>query len=199
MSWIGTAIAVSVLSTGAQIRAQQQAAAAQAKAQRNATIAEQQRLLQEMTSMRLQEQQENIAAAQRVQVASKKAEEAKATARVSAGEAGVAGLSIDALINDLSREEAEYRYSVTQQQEFTNVNRDLQMRDAQLGSTMNLLRINKPIQQPDFLGSAIRGASTGLSIARAGQGFTGGATPGSSSSSSSYTYNPQAFDTGIKY
>lgn len=198
MSFAATAIAISVLSAGVQIRAQQQAAQAQAKAQRNATIAEQQRLLQEMSSMRLKEQQENIAAAQRVQVAGKKAEEARATARVSAGEAGVAGLSIDALINDFTREEAEYRYSVTQQQEFTNVNRDLQMRDAQLGSTMNLLRINKPIQRPDFLGSALRGASTGLSIARAGQEFTGGATP-SSSSTSSYTYNPSAFNTGIEF
>jgi hypothetical protein len=71
------------------------------------------------------------------------------------------------------------------------------MRDAQLGSTMNLLRINKPIQRPDFLGSALRGASTGLSIARAGQEFTGGATP--SSSTSSYTYNPSAFNTGIEF
>jgi hypothetical protein len=172
MSWAFTAIAVSALSTGATIRAQQQAAQAQAQAQRNATIAEQQRLLQEMSAMRIKEQQENIAAAQKIQVSTKKAEEARATARVSAGEAGVAGLSIDALINDLTREEAEYRFSVAQQEEFNTVNRELQMRDASLGSTMNLLRINKPIAEPDYLGALVSGASTGLSIARSGQELT---------------------------
>jgi hypothetical protein len=172
MSWAFTAIAVSALSTGATIRAQQQAAQAQAQAQRNATIAEQQRLLQEMSAMRIKEQQENIAAAQKIQVSTKKAEEARATAVVSAGEAGVAGLSIDALINDLTREEADYRFSVTQQEEFNTVNRELQMRDASLGSTMNLLRINKPIAEPDYLGALVSGASTGLSIARSGQELT---------------------------
>jgi hypothetical protein len=141
-----------VATTGLTIRGQQQA-----------------RLVNEMSSMRMQQQQENIAAAQRIQVASQKAEEARATARVSAGEAGVAGLSVDALINDLSREEAQYRFSVTQQQEFTNINRELAFRDAGLSSSMNMLRINKPIAQPDYAGAVVRGISTGVGLAGGAQ------------------------------
>ena len=65
--------------------------------------------------MRTQQGQEQVAAAQRIQASTKKAREARSTARVSAGEAGVAGLSVDALINDLTREEADYRFANTQQ------------------------------------------------------------------------------------
>ena len=144
----------------------------------------------------MQEQQENIAAAQRIQVASKKAEEARASARVSASEAGVAGISVDALINDLSREEAEYRFSVTQQQEFTNVNRELQLRDAGLSSNLNLLRINRPISQPDYAGAVVRGVSTGVGLASGAQdmGFFQPKTQ-----TTPYTYNPSAFNTGMNF
>ena len=93
----------------------------------------------------------------------RKAREARATARVSAGEAGVAGLSVDALINSLTQEEAQYRFSETQNQQMTDVGRDLQLRDAGIGSEMNLLRINRPIEQPNYLGSILSGAQTGLS------------------------------------
>lgn len=158
-----------VATTGLTIRGQRQAAKAQAKAQANATKAERQRYLNEVSSMRMREQQENVAAAQRIQVAAQKAEEARATARVSAGEAGVAGLSVDALINDLSREEAQYRFSVTQQQEFTNINRELAFRDAGISSNMNMLRINKPIAQPDYAGAIVGGISTGVGLASGAQ------------------------------
>ena len=93
----------------------------------------------------------------------RKATEARATARVSAGEAGVAGLSVDALINDLTRQEAEYSFNVQKQTQMSDVNRQLQLRDAGLGFTNNMLRINKPIEQPNYLGAALSGAQTGMS------------------------------------
>ena len=113
--------------------------------------------------MRMQQAQEQVAKAQRIQESTRKAREARATARVSAGQSMVAGLSVDALINDLTREEADYRFSETKNQEMVDVNRTLRLRDAGLSSQMNLLRINKPIEQPDYLGSLMSGAQTGLS------------------------------------
>ena len=136
---------------------------AQAKVQSNASAAEKQRYLAEVSSMRVQQGQEQVAAAQRIQASSKKAREARATARVSAGEAGVAGLSVDALINDLTRKEAENRFANNQQLATNDVNRQMQLNDAGLGFTNNLLRINKPIEQPDYLGAALGGTQTGLS------------------------------------
>lgn len=156
-------IGLAVAQTGATIMGQRQMAAAQERAQANASKAERQRYLHEVSSMRIQQGQEQVAAAQRLQESTKKAREARATARVSAGEAGVAGLSVDALINDLTRKEAEYNFNTQKQLQMSDVNRTLQLRDAGLGFTNNMLRINKPIEQPNYLGAALSGAQTGLS------------------------------------
>ena len=89
--------------------------------------------------------------------------EARATATVSAGESGVSGLSVDALLGDLTRKEAEYTFSEQQQAEMTDVNRQIQLKEAGIGFSRNMLRINKPIEQPNYLGSVLQGAQTGLS------------------------------------
>ena len=156
-------IGMAVASAGTQVYGQQQQAKTQAKVQANASAAERQRYLQEVSSMRVQQGQEEVAAAQRVNASARKAREARATARVSAGEAGVAGLSVDALINDLTREEAEFNFATQQQLQMNDVGRSMQLENAGFGFTNNMLRINKPIEGPDYLGTAISGAQTGLS------------------------------------
>ena len=160
---VAIGIAMGVGQAGMSIIGQQQAANTQAKTQAQASKAERQRYLHEVSSMRIQQGQEQVAAAQRLQESATKAREARATARVSAGESGVAGLSVDALINDLTREEANYNFATTQQTQMNDVNRTLQLRDAGLGFTNNMLRINKPIEKPNYLGAALSGASTGMS------------------------------------
>jgi precorrin-3B methylase len=145
------------------IAGQRQQAKTQAKVQANASAAERQRYLQEVSSMRVQQGQEEVAAAQRIQESTRKAREARATARVSAGEAGVAGLSVDALINDLTREEASYNFATQQQLQMNDVGRSMQLDNAGLSFTNNMLRINRPIEKPDYLGAAISGAQTGMS------------------------------------
>lgn len=161
---IVTATALAIGSAASTIQGQKQSAKAQAKVQRRASLAERQRHLREMSAMRLQQRQEQVAAAQGIQQSTTKAREARARARVSAGEAGVAGLSVDALINDLTRQEADYRFSVQQQQEFDDVNRGLAFKDSAMQSRMNLLSINKPIEQPNYFGALLEGAQTGMSV-----------------------------------
>jgi len=163
-----TMLAVASMSMGAatagmQIHGQRQQAKTQAKVQKNASAAERQRYLQEVSSMRVQQGQEEVAAAQKINESARKAREARATARVSAGEAGVAGLSVDALINDLTKQEAEFNFATQQQLEMNDVGRTMQLENAGLSFTNNMLRINKPIEQPDYLGAAISGAQTGMS------------------------------------
>ena len=163
MCEIITAVTLALASAGSQIHGQRQQAKTQAKVQKNASAAERERYLREVSSMRVQQGQEEVAAAQRVNESARKAREARSTARVSAGEAGVAGLSVDALINDLTREEAEYNFATQQQLQMNDVGRSMQLENAGLGFTNNMLRINKPIEKPDYLGAAISGAQTGLS------------------------------------
>ena len=156
-------IGLAMASMGAQIHGQRQQAKTQAKVQANASAAERERYLREVSSMRVQQGQEEVAAAQRVNESARKAREARATARVSAGEAGVAGLSVDALINDLTREEANYNFATQQQLQMNDVGRSMQLDNAGLSFTNNMLRINRPIEKPDYLGAAISGAQTGMS------------------------------------
>lgn len=163
------AVAVTVASTAASVRGQQIAAKTQAKVQQNASIAERQRYLQEVSSMRIQQGQEQAAAAQRLQASSKKAREARATARVSAGEAGVSGLSVDALINSLTQQEAGFNFATDQQLQMNDVNRTLQLEQSGLGFTNNMLRINKPIEGPNYIGALLEGAQSGMSMYSVGK------------------------------
>ena len=160
-----TATIIGVAQAGMQIQGQKQAAKTQRVMQKRASDQERQRYLNQVSAVRMQQAQEQVAMAQRIQASTTKAREARATARVSASEAGVAGLSVDALMNSLTQQEAQYRFSETQQQEMSNVATALNLRDAALGSQMNQLRINKPIEKPNYLGSLLSGAQTGFSLA----------------------------------
>ena len=160
---VGTSVYMGLASTALQIRGQQIQAKTQAKVQENASKVERQRYLNEVSSLRTQQAQEQVAAAQKLQANKTRAREARATARVSAGEAGVAGLSVNALMNDLTRKEAMYNNSVNTQGQMLDVRRELALRDAGLGFTNNMLRINRPIAEVDYAGALVSGAQTGLS------------------------------------
>lgn len=190
------AIAMGTAQAGMSIVGQRQQAKTQEKMQKNASAAEQQRYLSEVSASRLRERQEKVSAAQRIQQSTTKAREARATARVSAGEAGVAGLSVDALINDLTRKEGEFNFSMQQQLKFSDQNRALGFEDSANRSRMNLLSINKPIAQPNYLGAILEGAQTGMSMYSAGTsaGLGQGSTAASASSAPSFKAS-SAFNT----
>ena len=164
---LSTAAKASLLIGGAQagmtIAGQRQQAKTQAKVQANASAAERQRYLQEVSSMRVQQGQEEVAAAQKIQESIRKTREAKATAFVAAGERGVAGLSVDSILRDMDRQLGRDQFNTAQQLQMNDVGRSMQLENAGLGFTNNMLRINKPIEKPDYLGAAISGAQTGLS------------------------------------
>lgn len=164
-----TATVMSVASAGAQYAGQKQAAKAQRIQQQRASEMERKRYLAEVGSMRLQQRQEEVVKAQKIQDIRKRSMEARSTAITSAGESGVAGLSIDTLINDFSRQEASATFSLDQQTTLTNQARDRQLESAGLGFTNNMLRINKPIEEPNLVGSLLQGASTGMNLASTGK------------------------------
>ena len=160
---VGTAAYLGVASTALQIQGQRTQAKTQRRVQANASKVERQRYLHEVSYLRTQQSQEQVALAQKLQANKRKAMEAQSTAAVSAGEAGVAGLSVDALRNDLAAREARYNNSVSTQAQMLDVRRNLALRDAGLGFTNNMLRINRPIEEVDYAGALMSGAKTGLS------------------------------------
>ena len=164
-----TAAVIAVATAASSAVAQKQAADAQEKQQKMASQQERQRYLEEVTSLRQQQAQEQVAKSQRLQEAELKAKEAKAQTVVTAGEAGVAGLSVEALVANISRKEATYAFSERKQAEMLNVSRTLEIQSSGTGYQRNMLSINKPIPQPNYVGAVLEGAQAGMGAYSTGQ------------------------------
>ena len=163
-----------IASAGASFIGQRQAASAQERAQARATELEQARYLDQVNAARVQQAQEQVARAQRIGAASRGNQLAMARARVAAGEAGVTGLSVQALIDSITANFARNRFSETRRAEMQDVNRNLALNDARMRSRMNLLGINQPIQQENPLQALLTGVQVGTSMQAVAQDWGAG-------------------------
>ena len=184
MCTLGAAgLALGALSSGAsalgarqqarmQYQAQLQQNEMQRRMQAQAAAAERQRAGQEATSLRMRQAQEQEAVGRELEQVGLKSQAALARARVSAGESGVAGASVDALMGDYMRQEAGYRSALLRQQELSGVGTGLGLEQIGLASQQRLMGINQPISDP------IRPRGLGISdvLSVASGGFSGYAT-----------------------
>jgi len=162
------ALAISTVSAGASFVGQRRQASKQKGYQAQASAAERQRFLQEQSAMRMRQAQENEASNREMADISLKSREAVSRARTSAGESGVAGASIDALLDDYTRQEADYRVATMRQQELRDVNTGLALTDAGYRTQNNLIGINRPINKPSFIEGVLSTASAGMAGYRSG-------------------------------
>jgi len=184
---IGASVVSGFASPLVSYAGQRQQAKAQAAYQAQATAAERQRLMQEQTSMRMQQAQQQEATARELEQVSRKSQEALARARVSAGEAGVAGVSVQALMDDYTRQEAGYRAAVTRQQEMRALGTQLGLEQAGFASIQRQIGINQPINRPSFLTAGLQSLSGGLGSIGTGYMIgsrAGGSTTGTTASQS---------------
>ena len=131
-----------------QYQAQKRQAEMQKRYQEQAAAAERQRAQQEQSSMRMRQAQEQEAVGRELEQVSRKSQAALARARVAAGEAGVAGASVQALMGDYMRQEAGYRAALLRQQELGAVGTGLGLEQVGLASQQRLIGIRQPIAQP---------------------------------------------------
>jgi len=141
---------------GQSVAADAQAEAQQERVNQQAEIARES-FIQDafLENQRLAQQREQ--AAQESQKTSEQALEKKSQARVSAGESGVSGLNVDALVRDFERQEAEFRSSMQQ---------NVDARAAQAERRKDALRTKaqgrianiptQPISSPSPLGAALK-------------------------------------------
>ena len=160
-----------VAQTGLQYVGARQQAKQQAAYQRQAQEAERQRFMQEQTSMRMRQAQEQEAVGRELEQVSRKSQAALARARVSAGEAGVAGASVQALMDDYMRQEGAYRASILRQQELGALGTGLGLEQAGFATQQRQIGLSQPIDKPSPLGAlmqagqqAISGYRTGLQL-----------------------------------
>ena len=176
LGWAG--LALGAASAGAQAVGQRQQAKAQQRSQAQAAVAERQRFQQEQTSMRMRQAQEQEAVGRELEQVSKKSQAALARARVSAGEAGVAGASVQALMDDYMRQEGGYRAALLRQQELGALGTGLGLEQAGFATQQRQIGINQPISSPSGFSSALSiasGALSGYSAGmQAGSGMGGG-------------------------
>lgn len=150
-----TLMALTVASSAAQVIAQQQAADAQTAANQRQYQNAMQARAANLNQTNLEMTQEREAAMQRLEENNLKAREATSTARVAAGESGVSGLSVGALLSDLGNKQNRYNTSVS-----TNYDRSMgaienqrQNINANASSVINGL---KTPAAPDYFGAALR-------------------------------------------
>lgn len=172
--------ALAVASGGAQYLGARRQAKQQAAYQAQASAAERQRFLQEQTSIRMRQAQEQEAVGRELEQVSQKSQAALARARVSAGEAGVAGASVQALMDDYTRQEGAYRSALLRQQELGGVATAMGLEQAGFATTQRQIGINQPINRPSALTSLLQTATsavgaygTGLQMQQMGGGFGG--------------------------
>ena len=174
----------------AQYQAQLQQNEMQRRYQAQAAAAERQRAGQEATSLRMRQAQEQEAVGRELEQVGLKSQAALARARVSAGESGVAGASVDALMGDYMAQEAGYRSALLRQQELSGVGTGLGLEQIGLASQQRLMGINQPIMDP--IRPRGLGISDVLSVASGGlQGYMAGRSlSGGSGGSSGVTQSP---------
>ena len=193
MCTLGAAgLALGALSSGAsalgarqqarmQYQAQLQQNEMQRRMQAQAAAAERQRAGQEATSLRMRQAQEQEAVGRELEQVGLKSQAALARARVSAGESGVAGASVDALMGDYMRQEAGYRSALLRQQELSGVGTGLGLEQIGLASQQRLMGINQPISDPIRprglgISDVLSVASGGLQGYMAGRSLSGGSS-----------------------
>ena len=165
MAQIGLTIASGVAQYGSQV----QAAKAQAQAQQRASAAEVQRVGQEMSAMRLQESQDEAASALEGFKAQREAESIEATTITAGAEGMVSGNAVGLLADDVSRANAEVQSMLALQERLDDSSRAMAFQGTGLAFVQNMNRINRPIQQPDPLGTLIGTASGVMGAAQSNQ------------------------------
>ena len=191
-----------VASVGVQYAGARQQAKAQARYQAQAAAAERQRFLQEQTSIRMRQAQEQEAVGRELEQVSRKSREAMARAGVSAGEAGVAGASVQALMDDYTRQEGAYRQALLRQQELGQVATAMGLEQAGFATQQRQIGIRQPISRPSGLAAGLGAISAGLSGFATGMdissrlGGGGGGAPAGTISGRTASYAPGTVGAG---
>ena len=148
-------IGLSVASGAAQLSSQAQAAKAQERAQRQASINEVKRWQHEVSAARLTQAHQETADAMESLKGDQEADEAIATITTSAAERGIEGTSTGLAIANYMQMSANYRTALDQPERMNRQGLSMALTGAGMGFQQNMVNINQPIAKPDYLGVLI--------------------------------------------
>ena len=148
-------MAMSAAQGAASIGAQRQQAEMQGAAQDAASVRELQRQQMAMRSERMQQGDEETTIAQEQLKANREAEAAISTTVVAGEAANVSGVSAGLNVQDFARKNAEYQAALALQTRMNDSARRLSLANSGQQYVSNMGQINKPIEQPDYLGTLL--------------------------------------------
>lgn len=143
-------LAISAAGTAASIQGQKQQAAAQAKQQQDLTAANNFVAGEQMSQLRVQEAQQRESAARENERARLAAQKARSSSVVAAGEAGVAGNSVDALLAEHAMQLGQFREATARQSQLNAMGITAQAEAIRTGARFQNLSINAPISGPNY-------------------------------------------------
>jgi ABC-type uncharacterized transport system YnjBCD substrate-binding protein len=154
-------VAVSALSSVAGFMQQQQQYEAQQQQYENNRISANKAAVNKYASQQNRALQERAAASQEAQKLQTDAMSSRATAEVAAGESGVSGLSVDALIQDFYGQEGRYERTLSNNYQMSADYLRSEMDVTQSQAEGRINSVEQPIK-PSFAGAAIRILGAGL-------------------------------------
>lgn len=164
-------LALSVAAAAASYVAQQQASENQARSQKqmveaqNETIRQNSALanaayINDTKQLQNRQAEEAAAAAAREHGVQIEAEKTRSTAVTAAGEAGVSGLSVNALLTDYTRQEVDYRFQSQTQLENQRMQTEAELRGSELQAQGRVDSVRpymaQPVSYPSLMGAALR-------------------------------------------
>ena len=169
-------------STGAGYMGQQQQAESQDAFNRQRQAVGTQRSLEnyfnQTRQVRSRQIQEREAAANEINEVYREARKRISTALVAGAESGVAGGSLQDLLNNFQRQQLEFGTNVRRNLEFREDNIEDQLESVRLGAQANIENLQfMPSARPSFLGAALRIGAAGLSAYNQHMQNTGGYGP----------------------
>tara|TARA_R110000824_G_scaffold105995_6_gene250580 strand:+ start:6709 stop:7299 length:591 start_codon:yes stop_codon:yes gene_type:complete len=141
---------------------QQQAAKAQTQHQQSLMKAEQERQRQAETNLRLRQQDEQEARTRELSKVAQEARSMYARNVTAAGEAGISGASVDALLAEGTWRELDFYESMDRQGQIQNTAYEREIEAGRTGSEMRILDVNRAVSKPSFANLAINLGMAGM-------------------------------------
>ena len=162
LGMIGASTVAGVASPLVSYAGQRQQARQQARFQAQAAAAERQRFLQEQTALNIRRAQELKAAKEEIFDISENTKRATDTAGMKARAQGMAGLNVDAIIDEQYALSGNVQNRITQQLAMGETAATLGFEQAQFVTTQRQIALAKPIQRPSLALSGFQALSGGL-------------------------------------
>ncbi len=150
-----TLVALSIASTAASVVGQQMAASAQADANQRQYENTIRAYNANVNQTNLMAEQEREGAMQKLEENNMKARAAMATGTVAAGESGISGLSVDALLGDLSGKQNRYNTSVMTNLDRANSAIQNQRDNVYANAASQINGLQTPAM-PDYFGAGLK-------------------------------------------